>query len=397
MQPYPNHHDLKIGFYDTFTRRCGNDQRQALRRILPYLRGDVAETPSNQLMFFLSGEGGTGKSELVRILREAAKVVYGMDGPLEPMISITPTGSSAFAIGGYTWHNMLGGPLPTKARRLKDNQAQTLARKLAGTKVINIDEVSMLGCRHLMDICLILQQVRSSMVAVTDSDRERRHKLQQLPFGGFHMLFTGDFYQFPPVMQKPLYASLTNLTDRDAEGRRTWLHCVTQFHELKENFRALRSADGSTPVLAQFLQGARIGEPDAALLRTINEQCRQYGDGTDRIDPRALWMAPTRAEVEEYNEAAFQRLQDDGRPRYRAIAGHIPKELNTSRRLAPADMRKAAEALFKYTHDSGRANDMCGELPSGGKCMSVRRRILMCALTHHSLSVQIFRTSSDSA
>ena len=367
-------------FYNSFAQRCGHDQKQALRRIIPYLKADACVDANNQLLFFLSGQGGTGKSELVRILRDAAKVIYGVNGPMEPMISLTPTGSSAFSIGGYTWHNVLGGPLPARKRNLPDKRLQSLAQKLKGTMVINIDEVSMLGCCHFLDISLILQQVRGTITAVSDEERERRHKLQQLPFGGFHMLFTGDFYQFPPVMQKALYTALTNLTDKNAEGRRLWINHVTQFHELTENFRASLGADGTIPVLARFLDGARVGRPDPELLRIINDKCRQFGDSTERIDPRALWMAPTREEVERYNEEAFDRLQTLGCPKYRAIAGHISKDLNLGRRLTAADMREAAEALFKYTHNSSRGNDMCGELPPGGTC----HRCFMCEFQTHS-------------
>jgi PIF1-like helicase len=331
------------------------------------LKSDVAANADNQLLFFMSGEGGTGKSEVVRILRDAAKVIFGMKGPMEPMVSITPTGSSAFSVGGYTWHNILGGPLKGQLRTVTAEKLKSMADKLRGTSVINFDEVSMLGCNQLADINLILKQVRGAIAAANDDERTRRAILETRPFGGFHMLFTGDFYQFPPVMNKPLYTQATNLVGKDAEGRRYWTNVVRNFQELTENFRALRGPDGATPVLARFLQGARIGEPDPGLLNEINVRCVQYGNSTQRIDPRALWMAPSRDEVERYNEEAFDRLQASGNATYRAVAKHIPSTLNTGKILTSAERACADEALFKYTHKSGDSNDLCGELPPGGR------------------------------
>ena len=396
---YPEHDELITAFNTTFLNKCGRDQKQALRRILPYIKCDPATDPTSQLIFFLSGEGGTGKSELVRILRDACKVIYGRHGPHEPLISLTPTGSSAFAINGYTWHNILNGPLKGKSRELKRGIADNLAKRLAGSSVINFDEVSMLGCKHFADINLILKHARGAMAATNDVERTRRDILKTLPFGGFHMLFTGDFYQFPPVMETALYIPDHNLRDKNAEGRRLWVNQVTQFHELTENFRArsviapqpsssqdsdgglsmtsneISSLSPSSNVLAQFLQGARLGRPNLDLIAIINKQCRQFHRETDKIDPRALWMAPSRKEVDRYNEEAFDRFNAMGYPKYRAVARHVLTGHGNRIELPETSNTNISESLFKFTDTSTNTNDLYGAMPPGDLSLILGLRV----------------------
>ena len=242
-------------------------------------------------------------------------------------------------------------------------------------------------------------QARGAMACTNDIERDRRDKLKLLPFGGFHMLFTGDFYQFPPVMETALYIPHRNLRDKDAEGRRLWVNQVTQFYELTENFRAKsicavqqpsssqnseagltmttdeRSNTSSTNVLAQFLQGARVGRPNQDLLDIINKQCLQRHQYTDNIDSRALWMAPTRKEVERYNDQAFDRLESKGCAKYRAVARHVLIGHGSHIDLSDNNNAKISEALFKHTDASVASNDLHGAMPPGDLTLILGQRV----------------------
>jgi len=58
---------------------------------------------------------------------------------------------------------------------------------------IIIDEISMVGCNMIVTIHLKLQKLKPNI----------------LPFGGMNIMFMGDFLQFPPINDTPLY--LTNI------------------------------------------------------------------------------------------------------------------------------------------------------------------------------------------
>jgi hypothetical protein len=55
-----------------------------------------------------------------------------------------------------------------------------------------IDEISMVGCIMLTEIHIKLQKLKSSPFK---------------PFGGLNIMFLGDFMQFPPISDTPLYTS----------------------------------------------------------------------------------------------------------------------------------------------------------------------------------------------
>ena len=144
------------------------------------------------------------------------------------------------------------------------------------------------------------------MRATSEDEIRKKNILIQLPFGGFKMLFSGDFYQLPPVRDDPLYQPLPSFFIQQQmvgkpnkmkcfEGRKLWER-ISAFHTLNENFRCRVGPDGQVPVLAQFSTKTRIGEPDRHSLKIINDKCLAIREPT-HMDPRALWMAASRKKV----------------------------------------------------------------------------------------------------
>lgn len=130
---------------------------------------------------FLTGEAGTGKSytvsQFVKWLKENGR-----------RYAITATtGIAASHINGVTIHSWIGMGIK---RNLKEDQVrfiknnQWIAEKIRETRVLIIDEISMLDAVALTDVDKILR-------AVLDKDRA---------FGGMQMVFVGDFFQLPPVV-----------------------------------------------------------------------------------------------------------------------------------------------------------------------------------------------------
>ena len=79
-------------------------QRQAVEHIEKYFKKDPND---DHLIMFLSGEGGTGKTTVIKLLCDKAKVAYGkLGGPHDPMLCMAPTGSAANTIDGFTYANI---------------------------------------------------------------------------------------------------------------------------------------------------------------------------------------------------------------------------------------------------------------------------------------------------
>lgn len=133
---------------------------------------------------FLTGAPGAGKTHLlnrfIRYLRER-----------EIPIAITAsTGIAATHIGGMTLHSWSGlGIREEVDDRLLEKllEKKYLRTRFEKTKVLIIDEISMLSPRLFSAVSTILQNVRFSPE----------------PFGGIQVVVTGDFFQLPPVSRTP--------------------------------------------------------------------------------------------------------------------------------------------------------------------------------------------------
>ena len=129
---------------------------------------------------FLTGEPGAGKTYVtnryIEWLRERG---------VEPAITAS-TGIAATHVGGMTVHAWSGIGIKRDLSEW-DLEAllerESLVRRVRGTAVLIIDEVSMLDARTLGMVDRAVRTLRGS----------------ERPFGGLQVVFVGDFFQLPPV------------------------------------------------------------------------------------------------------------------------------------------------------------------------------------------------------
>lgn len=138
-----------------------------------------------QLLMYVGGVGGTGKSYVIKaILR-----LFDILGRRNQIFVSAPTGAAAILIGGYTIHSLL--LLPNR-----DNvNLQLLVQLWDNVLYLIVDEVSMISASLMCDISSRLQHAKGASAIAED-----------VPFGGVHVLFFGDFGQLRPVGGAPLYS-----------------------------------------------------------------------------------------------------------------------------------------------------------------------------------------------
>jgi len=172
------HHMEQEQSLDALETSLVTEQLYVYRRITEH----ILDTSKGQLVSFVTGEGGTGKSRIISALKLWTNVVFGkQDGDLGACVVCAPTGPAAFNIKGETWqsvfgHSVEGGNIIT-IEGVKN--VASLRAKFKGVKMLIIDEVSMIGSKALWEIHLRLQ--------IACDDDAKKH----LPFGGFHVLFFG--------------------------------------------------------------------------------------------------------------------------------------------------------------------------------------------------------------
>ncbi|EFZ03828.1 ATP-dependent DNA helicase PIF1 [Metarhizium robertsii ARSEF 23] len=157
---------------------------------------------SSQLLLHVDGGGGTGKSYLINLL--SAHLQAAAAGRGTPVWRAAPTGVASLRPpkrlppgGGHRF----GVPRRQASRETRyralpcipcyTSQSTQLQKKLKDIKYLIIDEKSMLGLRQLSWI--------------DDRLREAFPNKNEEFFGGLNILLVGDFFQLPPVLQKPLY------------------------------------------------------------------------------------------------------------------------------------------------------------------------------------------------
>ena len=222
------------------------------------------------------GEGGTGKSQVVKALRyllEKRRLLHRLR-------IAAPTGLAALSIGGATLHHTFKLPrIRTLLQKVSasnrfnpdsanfsftEQERHFLQIELSAVELIIIDEVSMMDSLTLHDIHVALKFAKCEL---------------SLPFGGASVLFCGDFLQFAPVSGSALYKMPTLKPSPTAFQRQRHFHAqmghqlfqdLTGCTVLKEQMRQrhdlpytqllarLRQENGCTPQDYQLLK-TRIG------------------------------------------------------------------------------------------------------------------------------------------
>ena len=216
------------------------------------LRGETVQ----QVIAYVGGAGGTGKSQVIKSVKEFFTLVKER----HKLRLCAYTGSAAKLIGGATIHSL------AMLRKLHTNKAP-LEKIWGNVTTLLMDEVSMTGCR------LFSRFSRNITVA--------KHAPPHLPFGGIDVILFGDFSQYPPVLDTPLYANYdgsevkcsTKQSDIEKQlGISLW-NQLTHIALLTEQMRI------TDPVYQEVLSRLREGTgtfKDYALLST-----RVIGNGVD--------------------------------------------------------------------------------------------------------------------
>ena len=146
----------------------------------------------DQLIMFLSGMGGTGKSEVIKAFVEFAKgisIFFDWNYDSNVIKVSAYTGAAACQIpNGRTLHSTVG-------LCSTNSLSQEMIDSWKSTKVLIIDEVSFLS-EHLLE--------------KTEKHMRILKEEKDVMFGGCHIIFIGDFFQLLPVGKgQPLFKGNT--------------------------------------------------------------------------------------------------------------------------------------------------------------------------------------------
>jgi len=232
---------------------------------------------------FITGPGGAGKSELIRMIYKHAnarfKDIY--------VTALTGCASILLNCKAKTLHSWAGiglgnGTTEQLIMKIKKNKFQKAIWK--ETDILVVDEVSMLSLKLFNMLNDIGKAIRGN----------------QKPFGGIQLIFSGDFYQLPPVGDH-----LEPDTQRFCFESDEWnsvFHRDSQI-ELKKIFR--QTDEIYSTILNQIREGRIKKRSNELLLEYVGREL----DPNLVAEPTKLF--PTKNKVEQINITKMSALHGE--------------------------------------------------------------------------------------
>jgi ATP-dependent DNA helicase PIF1 len=160
------------------------DEPARVPAIAPVWPPDITPTPDFETAIdfiqkrhgdlFVTGRAGTGKSTLLRCVRETYRSGVAV---------LAPTGLAAINVGGQTIHSFFG--FPPRLLRPEDIRRGRNGAVMRRLDTLIIDEVSM---------------VRADLMQAIDLSLRLNRGRRDEPFGGVQLVLFGDLHQLPPVV-----------------------------------------------------------------------------------------------------------------------------------------------------------------------------------------------------
>ena len=254
---------------------------------------------------FLTGPGGSGKTELIRRMVKLAQE----GGKKIQVCALTGCAAVLLACKAKTVHSFAGiglanGSVEEVIRKVVSNKYKL--KNWLGVDILIIDEVSMMSWKIFEILDFIARKSRKKM---------------QVPFGGIQVVFSGDFYQLPPVGSNEAGEEDSSAFCFESPN---WSKTFDVTICLKTIFRQ------SDPVYTKILNQVRIGKLYKSSLDTLEKHLNK--EFPANFKPTIL--LPRRKDAETINTKEINALVGESKTYKIAKVKDIP--LTSSNALSKA-------------------------------------------------------------
>ena len=234
---------------------------------------------------FITGPGGAGKSALIKMINQHA---YSRFKDIQ-VTALTGCAAVLLNCKAKTLHSWAGiglgnGTIDQLIMKIKKNKFAKAVWK--ATDILVVDEISMLSVKLFDTLNAIGKTIRGN----------------QKPFGGIQMIFSGDFFQLPPVGDKD-----EPDTQRFCFESDDWNSVFHRDHQI-QLVKIFRQTDEVySTILNQIREGIIKRKSNDLLLQYVG---RPFASNLV-AEPTKLF--PTRNKVENINNSKMSSLQGEER------------------------------------------------------------------------------------
>ena len=260
---------------------------------------------------FVTGNAGTGKSTLIRYLRNSLD---------KSIVVLAPTGVAALNVGGMTVHSFFR--FPPRIQEPTDIKVPEDRSLYERVDLLVVDEVSMLRCDLIDAMDVFLRKARSDNSA----------------FGGVQLLLVGDLFQLPPVVPKAEAEVLA------ARGYATpYFFSALSLQDVSllpvELTTIYRQKD---PEFVALLNRVRVAERTPDTVAELNRLCQSGSEPGGGVT-----LTATNAAADSINDEALLRIHS----KEHLMKGELEGKFNFARdRLpSPLDLRLKVGAQVMFT------------------------------------------------
>jgi len=312
-------------YYKMTTIILSDEQEQALTAF------------NNGSNLLLTGPGGSGKTALIKKMVETSKA----NGKNIQVCALTGCAAVLLNCQAKTVHSWAGiglanGPADLVIKRIVGNKKKTHNWKKVD--ILIIDEVSMMSQKIFEILDGIARGVR----------KQNSH----LPFGGIQLVFSGDFYQLPPVSSSANNTSLSiggggygyEYDDSAASAfcfeSPIWESTIDTVVQLKKIFRQ------TDDVYTNILNRIRVGKLSKSSFDILNRQLNK--SIPDTFKPTIL--LPRKRDVEVINIAELSKLTSDDKKFTLQRVELLPEELAKTYNSSSSSHISAEQREMEYTY-----------------------------------------------
>ena len=228
---------------------------------------------------FITGPGGTGKTHLIKTIVNHAKE----NNKIFRVSALTGCAAILLECGATTLHAFAGIGLATGTiEEVVDRVVKNRFKKVNWQKIdiLIVDEVSMLSLK---------------LMEILDKIGKRIKKQPNKPFGGIQIIFSGDFYQLPPVGNEDEPETIQFCFETPIWNK---TFPIDNQIQLTKIFRQ------NDPKYVKILNGLRIGKITKNGITTLLSRVKTPSDTT--LKPTII--LPRRRDADIINYREFNKL-----------------------------------------------------------------------------------------